>query len=78
MMDFKHRLPISADWLRELDKAGATNPFKGSIKEYSEAIAKPFWCRQLQKVLPNELLSSLSGEHLNNTHYIPVLINKNT
>ena len=41
------RLPVSGEWLRQLDELGATNPLKGLLLDYSTKIDHPFWCRQL-------------------------------
>jgi hypothetical protein len=58
-MDEK-RIPISNAWLRQLMANGAVDPFKGPLKEFSQMLEKPFWCRQMENVLDHNMLKALN------------------
>jgi hypothetical protein len=53
-------IPISNAWLCQLMANGAVDPFKGPLKEFSQILQRPFWCRQMENVLDHNMWKTLN------------------
>jgi hypothetical protein len=54
------QLPVSGNWLRQLQTAGATDALAPSkLSWYGRSIAKSFWLMQLNNCLPGSLMNDI-------------------
>jgi hypothetical protein len=54
---WKQNIPVSLAWLNQLESMGAEDVFDGPLRSHSKEIHKPFWCRQIQNILDQSMIT---------------------